>query len=192
MTENVPSKVIEAGVENWFSTLSDMDRVKLNRYLDKADSSSTFSFFMSLIKAVIADENYRFGITLCVATNNYEFDAYQRFLINEEFIEVLFNRELYEDVKNVCEINFKIFPMIKDIILEENGGKYPNRLNFRNKYIDVIVGIDAQYERGYEMLDTYCEMGILDKEDLEFRRNSLKVHRLQRTFDGVYTYRPKE
>ena len=41
------------------------------------------------------------------------------------------------------------------------------------------------------MLDKYHEMGLLNDEDLEYRRNSLKVHRLQRTFDGVYTYRPK-
>ena len=42
------------------------------------------------------------------------------------------------------------------------------------------------------MLKKYNEMGILSDEDLEYRTNSLRTHRLQRVFDGVYTYRPKD
>ena len=92
---DVPQKVAEAGVQDWYAGLSDTDRVKLNRYLDKADASSVFDFFMSLIKAAEADENYRFGVTLCIATSSLPFDAYQRFLVNEEFIDVLTERSLY-------------------------------------------------------------------------------------------------
>ena len=188
---DVPQKVAEAGVQDWYAGLSDMDRVKLNRYLDKADASSVFDFFMSLIKAAEADENYRFGVTLCIATSSLPFDAYQRFLVNEEFIDVLTERSLYDDAKNVCEINLSLFPQIRSDLERDNGGRLPERLAFRNRYIDIIVGVESQYEKAYEMLDRYHEMGLIDDDDLQYRRNSLKVHRMQRAFDGIYTYRPK-
>ncbi|MBO6084134.1 MAG: hypothetical protein J6O90_03535, partial [Candidatus Methanomethylophilaceae archaeon] len=110
---------------------------------------------------------------------------------NEEFIDVLIGREMYEDAKNVCNINLKLFEQVKDRILEDNGGTYPSRLSFRNRYLDIIVGVEAQYEEGYRMLDLYHDMGLISDEDLAYRKNSLKIHRLQRSFDGVYTYRPK-
>ena len=191
MSAQIPDKVVKVGLEDWYSSLSDMDRIKISRYVDKADDSSPFSLILSLVRLAIADENYRFGLTLCVSTSQMPFDVYQRFLINEEFIDVLIGREMYDDAKNVCNINLQLFDKVKDRILADNGGTYPSRLAFRNRYLDIIVGVEAQYEEGYRMLDKYHEMGLLNDEDLEYRRNSLKVHRLQRTFDGVYTYRPK-
>ena len=191
MTTEIPVKVEEAGLIDWYQTLSDLDRVKLRKYIDKVDPSSQFTFFLSLIRAVVADENYRFGVSLCIATSPMEFDAYQRFLINEEFIEALVGREMYEDAKNVCNINLQIFEMVRDRILSDNGGKFPEKLAFRNRYIDVIVGVEFQYDLAFEMLEKYNSMGLLSDEDLEYRRNGIKTHRLQRTFDGVYTYRNK-
>ena len=191
MSAQIPDKVVKVGLEDWYSSLSDMDRIKISRYVDKADDSSPFSLILSLVRLAIADENYRFGLTLCVSTSQMPFDVYQRFLINEEFIDVLIGREMYDDAKNVCNINLQLFDKVKDRILADNGDTYPSRLAFRNRYLDIIVGVEAQYEEGYRMLDKYHEMGLLNDEDLEYRRNSLKVHRLQRTFDGVYTYRPK-
>lgn len=191
MTSDIPVKVQEVGLEDWYGSLNDMDRVKLKRYIDKADSSSVFAFFLSLIRASVADENYRFGLTLCVATSTIPFDMYQRFLINEEFIEVLIGREMYNDAKNVCNINLEMFPEVRDSILKDNGGKLPDRLAFRNRYIDIIVGVEYSYDEAFEMLKKYNSMGILSDEDLEYRTNSIRTHRLQRSFDGVYTYRKK-
>lgn len=191
MTAQIPQKVIEAGLEEWFSSLSEMDRVKVGKYADKTDSSSGFMFLLTLVRAALADENYRLALSVCTSTSGMSFDIYQRFLINEEFIEALTGREMYEDAKNVCGINLQMFDSVRDRILEENGGRYPDRLCFRNRYIDIIVGVESQYDEGYRMLDKYHEMGLLDDADLEYRRNSLKIHRLQRSFDGVYTYRPK-
>ena len=68
----------------------------------------------------------------------------------------------------------------------------PEVLQFRNMYINVIVGIESNYDLAFQMLDRYNQMGILSDEDLVYRRNSLTTHRLQRLFDGVYTYRPKD
>lgn len=192
MTVQAPQKVIEAGLEEWFSSLSEMDRVKVGKYIDKTDSSSGFTLLLTLVRAAIADENYRLGLSVCTSTSAMPFDAYQRFLLNEEFIEVLAGREMYEDAKNVCNINLQMFDSVRDRILAENGGFYPDRLAFRNRYIDIIVGVESQYDEGYRMLDRYHEMGLLSDEDHEYRKNSLKIHRLQRTFDGVYTYRIKD
>ena len=187
----IPEKISQAGLEDWYGTLSEMDRNKIGRYIAQADASSGFTLLLTLIRAAVADENYRFGLSLCVSTSQMPFDAYQRFLINEEFIDVLIGREMYEDAKNVCNINLKLFEQVKDRILEDNGGTYPSRLSFRNRYLDIIVGVEAQYEEGYRMLDLYHDMGLISDEDLAYRKNSLKIHRLQRSFDGVYTYRPK-
>ena len=191
MAAQIPDKVAQAGLGDWYTSLSDMDRIKINKYIDKADPSSGFMFLLTMVRAAVADENYRFGLSLCVSTSQMPFDAYQRFLMNEEFIDVLIGREMYEDAKNVCNINLQLFDRVKDRILADNGGKYPDRLCFRNRYLDIIVGVEAQYEEGYRMLDKYHEMGLISDEDLVYRKNSLQVHRLQRTFDGVYTYRPK-
>ena len=119
------------------------------------------------------------------------FNAYERFQINEEFIEALVGREMYEDAKNVCNINLQLFESVRDLIVRDNGGKLPEKLAFRNRYIDVIVGVEYQYDLAFEMLEKYNKMGLLSDEDLEHRRNGIKTHRLQRTFDGVYTYRNK-
>ena len=192
MTSEIPMKVEEAGLVDWYQALSDLDRVKLKKYIDKTDSSSQFSFLISLIRAAVSDENYRFGVSLCISTSPMPFNAYERFLINEEFIEALVGREMYEDAKNVCGINFQLFDSVRDNILADNGGKFPERLVFRNRFIDVIVGVEYQYDLAFEMLDKYNKMGILSDEDLEYRRNGIKTHRLQRTFDGVYTYRKKD
>ena len=192
MTSEIPVKVEEAGLVEWYQTLSDLDRVKLRKYIDKVDSASKFAFFISLIRAALADENYRFGVSLCIATSPMAFNAYERFLINEEFIEALVGREMYEDAKNVCNINLQLFETVRDVLAQDNGGNIPERLVFRNRFIDIIVGVEYQYDLAFEMLDKYNKMGILSDEDLEYRRNGIKTHRLQRTFDGVYSYRKKD
>ena len=187
----IPSKIVKVGLSDWYGKLSDTDKVKMNRYLDKSDDTSAYTFLLSMIRLASADENYKFGLTLCLATNDLTLNAYERFLVNEEFIDVLIGREMYEDAKNVCDINLSIYPIVKDFVLADNGGVVPEKLNFRNRYIDIIVGVECQYDKAFEMLDKYCEMGLISKEDLGYRKNSLLTHRLQRTFDGIYTYRPK-
>lgn len=191
MTEETPNKVVQANLADWYHGLSDTDRVKLGRYIDSVDPSSQFTFFLSLIRATVADENYRFGLSLCISTSPMPFTNYERFLINEEFIDVLIGRSMYDDAKNVCDINLRLFDTVRDDILSDNGGVFPDRLAFRNRYIDIIVGVEYQYDLAFQMLDRYNEMGILSDEDLVFRKNSIRTHRLQRTFDGVYTYREK-
>ena len=186
----VPAEIKAVNAESWYNGLSDQDRMRLSRYLAGADTSSALGLFMSVAEKALSDENGRFAVDMCnAAYSECDLTDYQRFKINEVLIDAYMDTERYEDAKAACEINLGLFPSIKEELIAEYGS-VPEKLSFRNRYIDVIVGIDSSYDLAFEMLKKYNEMGILSDKDLAYRTESLKTHRLQRIFDGVYTYRP--
>ena len=188
----MPAEVKKAKLEDWYNGLDDQSRIRASRYIDGIKCSSPYDFFIEMINRAIADENNTFAIQLCDDTyENVDMSDYQTFMLNELLIVAYFNAERNEDVKAACEANYDLFFKVKDEIIRNNGGKMPETFQFRNHYINVIVGVDCNYDLGFEMLKKYNEMGILSDEDLEYRTNSLRTHRLQKVFDGVYTYRPK-
>ena len=69
----------------------------------------------------------------------------------------------------------------------EQFSDVPEDLRFRNRTIDILVGYMKDYESANAALDEFFEIGIISEEDLKFRKNSLKIHRLQRTFDSIYS-----
>ena len=189
----MPAEVKKAKLEDWYNGMDDQSRIRASRYIDGIRCSSPYDFFTEMINRATADENYGFAIKLCDDAYKYaDMSDYQVFMLNELLIVAYFNAERNEDVKAACEANFDLFPKVKDEIIRNNGGKMPETLQFRNHYINIIVGVDCNYDLGFEMLKKYNEMGILSDEDLEYRTNSLRTHRLQKVFDGVYTYRPKD
>jgi hypothetical protein len=188
--QDVPGQVKAVGVEKWYDKLDDSDKVKLKRYLEKADASSQFDFFISIVRAAIAEENYAFAVKMCQDAYSFPMSDMQRFTVSEELIDALIGTERYDEAKLACESNLKLFPNVREEVMAVNGGTLPKKLNFRNRYIDVIVGIESNYDKAFEMLDVYLDMGLIDKEEHEYRVNSLRTHRLQRSFDGIYTYRP--
>ncbi|MCQ2056066.1 MAG: hypothetical protein MJY64_01140 [archaeon] len=178
-------------LESWYMNLEDRDKIRLERYVSSSNTVSTYEFLMSIIHESLKDKNHEFTAFLCQNIGKLtEMSDYQRFEVNEIFIDSCAEIGRYDDLKAACEMNFNLFEKVKTKILEDNNGTYPLKLNFRNKYIDVIVGVDSNYDLGFEMLRKYKEMGLLDAEEFRFRCKSLNVHRLQRVFDGVYTYRP--
>ena len=188
-----PAEIKKAKLDDWYSGLDDQTKMKVSRYLDGVKVSSAYDFFTDMIKRATADENYQFAVKLCEETySNVEMTDLQRFKINELLIVAYCQCDRNDDAKVACETNFDLFPKIKADLMAENGGKVPEVLQFRNWYINVIVGVESNYDLGFEMLRKYNEMGILSDEDLEYRTNSLRTHRLQKCFDGVYTYRPKD
>ena len=186
-----PAEIRKAKLEEWYSELEDQSKLKLSRYLDGVKVSSPYDFFTDTINKAIADENCQFAVRLCEeAYANVDMTDYERFKINELLIVAYCECDRNDDAKVACETNYDLFPKIREELIKENGG-IPETLQFRNQYINVIVGIESNYDLGFEMLKRYNEMGILSDEDLEYRTNSLRTHRLQKVFDGVYTYRPK-
>lgn len=189
----VPAEIRKAKLEDWYSGLDDQSRIRISRYLEGVNTRTPFDFFMDTVRRSIADENNAFAVKLCEDAYAFaDMTEYQRFLLNELLIDAYFGCERYDDTKAACETNYDLFPKIREQLKADNGGSIPEKLEFRNQYINVIVGVESNYDLGFEMLKRYNEMGILSDEDLEYRTNSLRTHRLQRVFDGVYTYRPKD
>lgn len=186
----IPSEIVSAKMEDYYSSLKEADRIKLSRYLPKADVSDKYRFFSSLIDSALADENYRFAVKLCEDSYSIDLDDVQEFFIVEKIIEAYIGAERYDDAKAACDANYKLFLKNREAITEKLSGNL-EKLNFRNRFIDIIVAIDFNYDLADKMLLDYNKNGLLSDEELVYRRNSIKTHRLQRVFDGVYSYRPK-
>lgn len=191
--EEVPAEIEKLSLEEWYAGLDDRDKLRLLRYIKDVNTTSQFSFFKDIIQESIVDKNSSFAIIMCQhACKTVSMSDYEKFMINELLIQGCYDSDKYDDAKIACETNKKLFPFVKDEIIKMNKGSIPDALHFRNYYINIIVGVENNYDLGFEMLEEYNKMGILSDEDLKYRKNSLKVLRLQKLFDGIYTYRPKD
>jgi len=190
-SKDIPAKISGAGVSKWYSSIDDRDRIILQRYTDNADASSDITFFTSIIDLAGKDENFAFASSVGDSASGLKMGEMQRFMFNEALIPNYISVERYDDAVSLCEESLRIYPDIAGELIKKNGG-VPQRLNCRNRLIDIMVGINADYDGAAVMLGRFHDMGLIDGEELELRKNSLKIHRMQRVFDGVYTYRPKE
>lgn len=192
MSQDVPAEVSAVGLDDWFGSLNDVNKVKVKRYLNCIDTTSPQAFMVDLMKRSSDDHNYKLSMMVGEYALSQELSDYDRFIVTESYIDGLFGAEQYEELKVQCCNNLDLFPAIRDRFLEENGGELPKTIYCRNRLIDVMVGVDADYESAYEVLDNFVEIGILTPEELDYRKQSLRIHRMQRTFDNVFMYRPKE
>ncbi|MDR0791031.1 MAG: hypothetical protein LBE47_00655 [Methanomassiliicoccaceae archaeon] len=192
MSGNIPREISDAELDEWYSSLSDQHKVMLTRYSGKADVSSDSSFLSSAAAAALADENYSFSVILCEKCLACDMSRIQRFDTVETLIDAYIGVKRYDDAKRMCEENLSLFSSVSDEITARNDGKIPERMNCRNRYVDIVVGIESGYDDAFKLLDRFFEMGLINGEDLAFRKQSLKIRRLQRSFDGVYTYTYKE
>ncbi len=188
----VPTKVVEAGLEDWYLTLNDPDRVKLRRYLPGIDSSSPKNFFVQLIQRATDDHNYGLSITAGAYAAIHEMDDYSMFVITEGYIEGLFGADRFDEAKEACARNLDLFPAVRKRLLAENGGVLPKHISCRNRLIDIVIGVESQYEMADEILSRYVDIGLLDEEEKRYRLQSIKIHRMQKTLDNLFIYRPKQ
>ncbi len=188
----VPKEVVDAGLGDWYQTLSDPDKVKLRRYVQGIDTSSPKAFLVDLMNRATEDHNYGLSITAGKYSETHEMDDYSRFIVTEGYIEGLFGAERYEEAKEACARNLDLFPLIRDRYLEENGGVLPKHISCRNRLIDIVIGVESGYDMADEILTQYVRMGLLDEEEKAYRLQSIKIHRMQKTFDNLFIYRPKE
>ena len=188
----VPKEVAEAGLDDWYQTLNDPDRVKLRRYLPGIDTSSPQAFLVQLMQRATEDHNYGLSIIAGKYAEGHEMDDYSRFVITDGYIDGLFGAERYEEAKEACCRNLDLFPLVRSRILEENGGALPKHIACRNRLIDIVIGVESGYDMADEILTQYVEMGLIDEEEKAYRLQSIKIHRMQKTFDNLFIYRPKQ
>ena len=83
-------------------------------------------------------------------------------------------------------------PKLKKELFARAGGEIPGDKGCRNYKLNVLVGVIYDYDGGDKALDEYYEMGLITKDDLEFRKKSNTIFKLQKAFDGVYAVRVKD
>lgn len=192
MTQAIPAEVSAAGLEEWYSGLNDPTKVKMRRYLPGIDTSSPVAFLRDLMARSYEDHNYGLSIVAGEYSKDHRMDDYTRFLMNEGYIDGLFGADRFDEAKMVCCENLDIFPSIRERFLEDNGGVLPSSISCRNRLIDMMVGVDSDYDGAYRALDEFVAIGILNEDELDYRKQSLKIHRLQKSFDNLFIYRPSE
>ena len=192
MAQEIPAEISAVKLDDWFDSLNDMNKVKVKRYINCIDTTSPQNFLVDLMIRSSMDHNYGLSVIAGQYALSQDLSDYDRFMVTEAYIDGLFGAENYEEMKVQCCNNLDLFPTIKDRFLKENDGELPKTIYCRNRLIDVLVGVESDYEQAYEVLDEYVKIGILNEDELNYRKQSLKIHRMQKTFDNVLIYRPKE
>jgi hypothetical protein len=192
MSQEIPAEISAVGLEEWFGSLNDMNKVKVKRYLGCIDTTSKQGFLVDLMVRSSNDANYKLSVIAGEYALAQELSDYERFKVTEAYIDGLFGAEEFGKVKEECCKNLDLFTSIKEQFLEDNGGSLPKTIYCRNRLIDTMVGVDSDYDGAIQALDEFVSIGILDKDELDYRKQSLKIHKMQRTFDSVFSLRPKE
>ena len=184
--------ISEIGLGNWYSSLTERDKVKTERYLKSADASSAFLFLYSMASSAAAEDNHEYASMLLEECLKRKITGIERFDAVELLIDVYINIKRYDDAKRLCEENLSIYPDVSSHIIKRNNGSVPEKLNCRNRYVDILIGIESGYDNAFKLLDRFLSMKLITEDDHKLRTQSLKIHSLQRSFDGVYTYTYKE
>ena len=192
MSLEVPAEVSAVGLTDWYSDLNDPSRVRVKRYLKGIDTSSKTAFFCDLMARSYEDHNYKLSVTAGEYAVGLDLDDYDMFKVVEGYIDGLVGAEMFDKAKEMCCDNIDRYPKVKDRIISENGGEIPQKMSCRNKLIDVMVGIDSDYDGANDALDMFVDIGIMPEDELPYRKQSLKIHRMQRTFDSIFSIRPSE
>ncbi|MBR4504025.1 MAG: hypothetical protein IKP20_03510 [Candidatus Methanomethylophilaceae archaeon] len=188
----IPQEIMSAGLSDWYAELNDPSKVKVKRYLKGIDTSSPSALLIDLMVRSEEDHNYKLSVTAGSYATSMDLDDYQLFKVREAYIDGLFGSEKYDDAKEQCCLNLDLYPAIKDSFLADNGGNIPKDIKCRNRLIDILVGVECAYDEATSVLEDFAAIGIMYPDELEYRKQSLKIHRMQKTFDSIYSYRPKE
>ena len=190
MEDETPKQVSEAGLDAWYAGLSSQDRVRTRRCLDGICTSSDIGFLNDLMAKAAEDSNYKLAVTAGRYIDGMELSDIDRFDSTERYIEGLFGSDCYDEAKAMCLRNLDLYPKVRSVVEGRNGG-VPKAMSCRNRLIDILVGVEGSYDEAFDVLDRYLEMGLIDEEELAYRKQSLKVHRMQRSFDNIFSYRKK-
>ena len=193
--KDVPAKVRKLGLGKWYGLLSENDKVKLGRYIDKADDSSESAFFVSIIAQADEDHNYKFIAALYDSAKDIIKNDIERYDVNDAAILGFYNMEDYDRCLALCDDGLELLkkkPVFEHVMSRGTADiPIPNEINCRNYKLNIIVGIKFDYDQGDRLLLEFQDMGLITPEDVEHRRNSIKTFRLQRTFDNIFNVKEK-
>jgi len=190
--KDVPEEIQKVGLKDWYSELTDQDKVKVGRYVKEADTSSTLKFCLSVMKKAAEEENYYAAVLVGEKILGADLDTMERFDVLESVIPSYFGLGKYDECLKCCDEGIEIIKKNMNAIVERNNGSLPESIMCRNYTINVLIGAFGDYEAGDAALDRFFEMGLISEEDLRYRKQSHKIHRMQRTFDSVFTIKPKD
>jgi len=190
--KNVPEEISKVRLDEWYSGLSDQNKVKLGRYLAGSDTSSALSFTLSVMRSANIEENYSMAVIIGENILNNDLKKIERFDVLEEIIPAYYGVKRYDDCLKCCEKGIEMIPDVTGILKERNGGSLPEKIMCRNYTINVLISAYGDYDAGDAALDRFYEMGLISEEDLGYRKQSHKIHRLQRTFDSIFTVKLKD
>jgi len=180
----LPERALALGIWDWYAALDSRDKVRLKKHLQNADMTSKVSFFMSLMRLSNQDSNYKLTKALGEHAIGLELSDVDRFNVNENLIEAYYNLADYDRCMACCDAGLGMMDSVRGSI--SLNGAIPNIL-CRNYKINVIVGIYGDYDRGFLTLNEFYSKGLIAEDELEHRMQSLKIHKLQRLFDGIYS-----
>lgn len=178
------------GLGDWYDGLNEEAKRILSRYASHADEKKGGQWsLLEMAKQANADENHKFAITLATQGLMMGGDALLHFLMNEEMITATAEINRNDEAKWYCEQGLKMIPIVLEAFKGLHGGVVPKYVGCRNRLIDIVVGLEGDYDQAERLMDDFVELGLLDAEEAGYRKRSLKIHRLQRTFDSVYSVR---
>ncbi len=190
MTSDLGLVMRKMGLGDWYDGLNEEGKRILSRYSSHIDESKGAQWsLLEMAKHANLDENHKFAIILATQGLTIGGDALLHFLMNEEMITATAEINRNDEAKWYCEQGLNMVPKILDVLKDHHGGVLPNYIACRNRLIDLTVGLEGDYDRAERLMLEFVDLGLLDATEAEFRIRSLKIHRLQRTFDSVYSVR---
>ena len=185
--KDIPVEISKVKLSEWYSGLNDKDKVKIGRYLKDSDTSSALNFSLSVMRKANEEENYSLSVLVGENIIAQDLKAIERFDVLEAIIPAYFGTCKYDICLKCCEEGLSILQKNMEEIKKRNSGSLPENIMCRNYTINVLIGAYNDYDRADAALDRFFEMGLISEEDVEYRKRSHKIHKLQRTFDGIFS-----
>ncbi|MCL2296274.1 MAG: hypothetical protein FWC29_04245 [Methanomassiliicoccaceae archaeon] len=190
--KDIPKEISKVRLGEWYSGLSDQNKVKIGRYLEGSDTSSVLNFMLSVMRNANLEENHAVAVLAGENILKNDLGKIERFDVLEEIIPAYYGVGRYDDCIGRCEEGIGILKDMMEGIKERNGGSLPENIMCRNYTINVLVGVRGDYDAGDAALDRFLEIGLISEEDVRYRKQSHKIHKLQRTFDSIYALKLKD
>jgi len=190
--KNIPEEISKVRLGDWYTGLSDQDKVRIGRYLKDPDTSSALNFTLSVMRDANKEDNCH--VTILAGENilKSKLSEIERFDVLEEMIPAYYAAKRYDDCMRCCDEGIGMIPDLMEKLKERNGGCLPDNIMCRSYTINVLIGGFGDYDAADAALDKFCEMGLISEEDVAYRKQSHKIHKLQRTFDGIFGVKLKD